>query len=470
MKKKMLRWLGGLVVVVLLLVLAAPGGVGLMAEGRYKELWDNAVRNEPGIEAEVVAFDRGWFNSTATVELRFTDPTVVSPLVEMGWAESGDESETAVMRLEERVHHGPVPFTAPAPLTQRWKPGFAVVDSRLAENMPVDDDLGIENTLHLGLTGGITGKMTVSPLEVDLPETDARLQVDETMTLDYDASRGLDRVNARLRGGALRVLDEKGQGMAVEEPWLDISQRRGPAGLWVGGSELRLARVQLLTPQGPMGELAGLTWATRTSESDGLMEQNHEIHLKRATQGEFAAGPLAVDATFFNMKPEAIVAMQEALAEWPGPAVEGDEKVEPLLSVLHEPLMQLAGDRPGLRIDQFEVTLPGGDVDIDGNVQIAEMDRATLEERLAEPRWGRIVEGEARLRTSREIMRRSMALSMMGSLPDGEMEDNVARLMDMQIDSAAEQGLLEIIDDDIQARVRLEDGVLFMSDQEILRF
>lgn len=470
MKRKLIRWLGGLVLVLALIVLAGPWGVGLMAEGRYKNLWTNLAQQQDGVEARVTDYDRGWFSSRSTVALRITEPAAVAGLAELGWAEMDDDGGTATLRLSERIHHGPVPFTAPAPLTQRWKPGFAVVDSRLATNMPVDDDLPLSNTMHLSLTGRVTGQLSVPALSLSVGEQDLRLRVEDAIEAEYGFTRDMERFSFRGQGGALQLVDADGTGLAIESPWVDMSHRRGPAGLWLGGSELRVDKIRVLGPVGGAPTFTGLTWATHSGVSDGLMEQSHELEVESLQQGEFQAGPLNLDATFFNMKPEAITAIQEAAAEWQGPATAESDDPAQLLSLIREPLMRLAAEQPGLRVDRFSMQLPNGEVSAEGRIQLADMDRATLEQRLADGIYARLVNGEGTLRAARPIVRQVLALTLMGSLPAGEMDENTIALLDGQIDAAAAQDLLTVDGDMIETRFRLEEGALYLNDQQLVRF
>lgn len=470
MKRKLIRWLGGLALVIALIVLAGPWGAGLMAEGRYKNLWTNLAQQQDGVEARVTDYERGWFSSRSTVTLRITEPAAVAGLAELGWAEMGNDGDSATLRLSERIHHGPVPFTAPAPLTQRWKPGFAVVDSRLAENMPVDDDLPLSNTMHLSLLGRVTGQLSIPALSLSVGEQDLRLQIEEAIEAEYGFTHDMERFDFRGQGGTVKLVDTEGTGLAIESPWADLSHRRGPAGLWLGGSELRVDEIRVLGPVGGAPSFSGLTWATHSDMTDGLMQQSHELEVESLQQGEFQAGPLSLDATFFNMKPEAIAAIQEAAAEWQGPTTAESEDPTQLLSLIREPLMRLAAEQPGFRVDRFSMQLPNGEVSAEGRIQLADMDRATLEQHLAEGLYVQLVDSEGTLRATRPIVRQALALSLMGSLPDGEMDENTINLLDRQIDAAAAQDLLTVDGEMIETRFRLEEGALHLNDQQMMRF
>ncbi|MCP1728205.1 uncharacterized protein YdgA (DUF945 family) [Natronospira proteinivora] len=476
MKSNMKKWLGGLLVVLLLLVLVAPAGVGMMAEGRYKQIWQDALDPEPAMDAEVVSFDRGWFSSNSEVALTFSDPMLVEMLTEFGWAEA-DEDGRATLLLQERIHHGPVPFTAPAPFTQRWKPGFATVDSRPDENLPFIAEHGIEisSTTHLGLMGGLSTQVKVLPFDfqVDLDGGDhLRVVSDDAITLDARANRQLDRVQARLRGGELNMSDEAGVHVSFSTPWVDVNQRRGPADLWLGGVELRLASMEIRSPQGEPARMEGLLWSSLTDERGDLVGQEHEIYLESLSVEGFEAGPAEVTYDIFNIHPQSAADLQEAFANMPQFDPENPQAMDDMvLDRIREPVLSLMEHQLGLRMEGLDVHLPGGSIKGEGVVQFRDLSRSELGELFDQEAFPLLLNGEGQLSASRNLVRRTIAMSMMGGLPDGEMEEDMAELMDMQIDAAIDEGMLsETEDGDLEIRVRMEDGVFSVNDNEMFRF
>jgi len=476
LKSRMKLWLAGLVVVLLLIVLAGPGGVGMMAEGQYRQVWQNALETEPGLEARVVDYDRGWFNSRSTVEIRVSDPMAAEMLSDWGLGEL-DEEGVAVLSLNERIHHGPVPFTAPAPLSQRWRPGFATVDSRPDENLPFIAEQGIDirSTTHLGMLGGLRSQVRVKPFDGEIVPDTLRMSIDETITLDVRSNRRLDRINARFRSGEITLQDsDEGYGARMTGFWVNADQRRGPGDIWLGGSELRLASMDILTPApGQATRMEGLLWASFVEEKDdGLIAQDHEIELQAMIMEGFEAGPLEMDWSFFNLHPESLNQIQKAVAD--APELEGQTPADMdanMMAVLRDPILSLMEYRPGVRLSDLSLTLPGGELTGDGEAQVRDMGRNELAAYYDRNELFQITNAEAEFAADRNLVQRAIAFSMMGSLPDEEMEEDMVSLMDMQIDSAIQEGMLSEKDDGrLGMRVELRDGAVLINDREMFRF
>ncbi|MEA5445031.1 DUF945 family protein [Gammaproteobacteria bacterium AB-CW1] len=467
--QKKLRRMGiGLLLVLLLVVLVLPAGVGMMAEGRYKQMWSAMFAAEPGFSAQVTDFERGWFSSTARVSLQVDDAFLGELIQEMGWADEQPDGQGPIIEIDERVHHGPIPFTAPAPFHQRWRPGFAVVESRLGDSLPAVSEHGIDlqSTTHLGLTGSLRGHLRVAAFDVAV-EDELRLVNEGELLLDFQANRNLDRVSMRLRGGALHLADADGYGVHLQSPWLDVSQRRGPSDIWVGGSELRLAAIEMRLPGEGPNTMRGLMWATDTRESNDLLTQSHEIQIDALQADEFEAGPLLMDIDLFNLHPESLSRLQVASSEL---RLDDPESIDQDIGALMEPILDLITHEPGLRLQQLQLSLPGGMIEADGQAKARPMDRAQLEGFLAEAAWFRMMDGELQLSTSRELARRALAMWTLGGPLDEEADEASLRLMDSQLDAAIAQDMLLETDDGLAIHIELADGVLFINEREILRF
>ena len=471
MKKKFIKLLGGLVLVLVLIVLVVPVGVGMMAEGRYKQVWQDMLAAEPGFQAEVTAFERGWFQSRAEVALSITDATAAALLIDMGWAESADGGERAVLRLQEGVHHGPVPFTAPAPLWQRWRPGFAVIDSRLEENLPAIAEHGVDmsHTVHLGLTGRMSGHFRVAPFDMSL-EDGLRVSNRDEVTAEWRSNRHFDRVDMRMRGGQLDVSGDDGVNMRFENPWMQVSQRRGPEDIWLGGSEFRLASLTVSQAGSPPGHMADLVWSTTAGESDGLIDQEHEISIASLSVEDFEAGPAEMKLDFYRLDPGSLSALQRAISNWSEPDPDAMMAGEDVFEELRDPLVSLATYQPGVRIDRLHIALPGGNIDGEGFMELVEMNHSQVERHLEEGRYAQMLQAEARLGAGRDLARRALAYSLLGQLPEADMEADLADLMDMQLNAAVAEGMLTETDDGFEVHLRLENGVFEVNGREILRF
>lgn len=469
MKRKLKLWLGGLAVVLALVVFVAPVGVGFMAEGRYTHLLERLAADQPGLEIEVVEYERGWFVSRSEVELEIVDPTLAEVLVDGGWARESDGR--ALIDLRERLHHGPVPFTANAPWGQRWRPGFAVLESRLEESMPAvtELDLDVENTAHLGLLGGFHGIFRVAAF--DLEEDGLQVASEEDIRVDYRFNRNLDRMDVTGRSGEVRVLSSAGEGIVLDGLWLGMNQRRGPADLWLGGTELRIAGGETRTPDQEPMEFGRILVTSDLERGDGdLLDQKQELELEHLRQDEWEAGPAVLQTTLFNLEPEAFAELQEAATrmdpEALGPAFLGNGD----LAELGDPLAALARHRPGVRVDQFNVQLPEGEVDGEGELRVVDEEADVIDSMIEEQDWLGLVAGSGRMAVGEEILQRAVATMLMGHDPTVSLEDDMVQLINTQLDAAVEEGMLERTETGYELRAVYEDRTLSINDNPVARW
>jgi hypothetical protein len=103
-------------------------------------------------------------------------------------------------------------------------------------------------------------------------------------------------------------------------------------------------------------------------------------------------------------------------------------------------------------------------------MELVEMNRSQVERHLEEGRYAQMLQAEARLGAGRDLARRALAYSLLGQLPEADMEADLADLMDMQLNAAVAEGMLTETDYGFEVHLRLENGVFEVNGREILRF
>ena len=462
-----------IVVVVLLVLVVAPAGVGLMAENHYRQLWQAALADQPGYSATVTDYERGWFSSSARVDITITDAGMVQLLGELDWIEADTDSDQARLRLHERIHHGPLALGAPAPMSQRLRPGAGIVHTRFDQALALTETelSGLGMTTRLGLDGRLHAHLRIEPAHFDFGDGSS-ISLDHRMTLDVHTDRDLEQLRSALQGESLQIQGAEGETVMLKSIRVATDQHRGPGGLWLGNTDFSVGRVEMRFPIGAPLAMHKLQWRSQVTETDGLLDQHHQIRAASLHSGNVRAAPLRLDMTVFNLDTGGIIALQERFAELPPPHPDApaDDFASDLLEEVRESLKQMARRGPGLRIDSLSIGLDEGTLEGSGQLTLSATDDAEFDHYLDQGRPGHLLRGEGQLATERGLVRQLLARSMNDGLSHPELEGELARLADMQIDEAIAAGLVVENADQLEMHLRLEQGIFYLNQREMFRF
>ena len=469
-----MRKVAGVVVVVVLLVLVvAPAGVGLMVENNYRQLWQAALEDQPGYDASVAEYERGWFSSSARVEIAVSEPAMAEFLSESDWGKADEQDGTVRLSLHERIHHGPLALGAPAPFSQRLRPGAGVVHTHLDQTLPLDgvDISGITMTTRLGLGGQLHAHLRIEPMEHEFDDGSS-LALEHRMTLDIRTDQALQRLQSELRGDSLYIRGDGGESVSLESIRAQTDQRRGTGGLWLGETDFRAGLIGMAFPMGAPLEVRDLRWQSQASEADALLEQQHQIRAKSVKSGALTAQPVRLDMSFYNLDIRSITTLQERLAELPPPHPEApaDDYASELLDEVRDTLRRMARHEPGLRLDTLSIGLEDGTLEGNGKLEVIAADDATFDHHLDRGTLIRLLQADGRLAASREMVRQTLIRTMGEGISHPDMKSELEDMADMQIDQAIAEGLLVENADNLEMRLRLEQGVFHLNQREIYRF
>lgn len=460
-------------VVVLLVLVVAPAGVGLMAEKHYRQLWQAALADQSGYSATLSEYERGWFNSSARVVITITDPSMVQLLGELDWIETDTVNGEVRLNVHERIHHGPLALGAPAPLSQRLRPGAGIVHTRLNQTLSLAEaDLNrLEMTTHLGLGGRLHARLRAGPTAFEFGDGSS-IRLDHRITADIHTDRTFQRLYSRLRGESLHIRGAEGETISLESIRVNTEQHRSDTGLWLGDTDFRTGLIKLAFPTGAPLEVRDLQWHSHASEVDALMEQQHTIHAASLHTGAIRAAPVQLELTLFNLDTGAIIALQEQLAELPPPHPDApaDAYATEVLDKVRDNLRQMARREPGVRIDTLSVGFDGGSLDGSGRLALTVTDDAQFDRYLDQGRLIHLFRGEGHLTTGRALVRQSLMRSMSNGASQPEVEQELARMADSQIDEAIATGLVVENADQLEMRLKLEQGIFYLNQREIYRF
>lgn len=153
----MKRWLITALVALAILVLLAPGLIGLLAERSIDRQLELNNQYNPAQAVRELTFERGWFTSAGRHRVPITDADLAQ-LLALVTPGAGLPDGTTALLIETRLEHGLLPIGSSAPAdTTLLVPALASGISTLALELPDGSERAIPGVLYsrVGLTGNV---------------------------------------------------------------------------------------------------------------------------------------------------------------------------------------------------------------------------------------------------------------------------------------------------------------------------
>jgi uncharacterized protein YdgA (DUF945 family) len=177
------------VALLVIALLGLPGIVGSVTEARVRERVA-AIDASPTAGAEVTSFDRGWFHSTARIELRFV-PDNVGQLADV----AGSLGPFAMLPITVDVAHGPVAMLDGVHFG--WAKSVARADPAAPGITELQQTLGVPYLFEFRSRSGFLGGLS---FDADAPAFD--LPIDEALLTFSGATLAGTFARNRLEGDA----------------------------------------------------------------------------------------------------------------------------------------------------------------------------------------------------------------------------------------------------------------------------
>lgn len=306
MKKGILAVVAALIVA----LLAAPFGFGFLAQDRVQELLEE-INAGGAVRAELVAFERGWLQSTADVTVEVTGDAAQSYMEYQ--RKAGREPEPLRCTVRNTVHHGPVPLGAANPA-----PAVAVLESELVEGegcRRFQERLGLQVTTRFELDGG--GRMDVMLPEQQIAGQSGGAVHWRGLQMEVTFDRGFRSVVTSMQAPGLEVSGPEAD-VRLGELALASDLHKGIEDLGLGDFSLTLASLTVEPKDGvrPATRIDGL--AVEGVSTEGADETvSAEVTLRAAdiAVGELDLGPATYKLALRNLDAHAVAKINRTVAE-----------------------------------------------------------------------------------------------------------------------------------------------------------
>lgn len=283
----MLRWLTILFIVFMVILIAAPAGIGHVAAARQQFLVDELSRTVPGTTLVTESVQTGWLTSRLRHRMVVDDARMLELAAGLV-GEPGRDQPLAIV-IDSVVAHGPWPLLERAP-------GLARIRSTLS--LPASGgtrvELPGEAITDIGFMGGGRTVLSFPEIRQPLPGGRGLASIDAVhATIDYD--RSLSRMRSQIEVARAELVSPQG---AIEAEDIELAgdTRRSTDRLWVGESTLSLGHFLLTDPLGETSRADGLRLKVATRSGDGLLEHRVRIDIDALTTPLSATNAIVLDA------------------------------------------------------------------------------------------------------------------------------------------------------------------------------
>jgi uncharacterized protein YdgA (DUF945 family) len=426
--------------------LAAPGVIGLQAERHYRGLLARLQQQE-GLALVSQTYRRGWLQAEARSELLYRP------------AGSGAAPATRI-ELHSQIEHGP------------WTPRGGWLLALLATRVRVDaTELSAPLLTRVGFSG--RGNARLAPAGMRFDGGGPRL-------VGLEGAFGFDA-----RGGAtagwlqIAALDWPGPG-SLENLRLEWQLSQGVAGILRGELGLRLARLAL--PAGVVEqalELAGLALRVGFRPQRELMSLQMDAELKALDLGAVRYGPARARLYGENLAPPPLAGLRAAFSGGLDPRAVSQSAVRQGVGTLEILARELLRGNPVIGLEGLEVTTPSGSVEGSLRIQARGLRwpidwpqalpglHGVAELRLPAQLARAMVEARTRERLLAARARRAAAGEAEPALDPETFERQLAGVVDLQLKALLNQGLLEPQGERLEARLRLDKGMLRVNGKDL---
>ncbi|MEJ0087139.1 MAG: YdgA family protein [Pseudomonadota bacterium] len=484
-------------VVLILLLVAAPWGIGVLAEKRVNGGLDELVETAPYLAIVERKWQRGWFTSEQEVTFEVLGPWLralnsKTVMDELGKAQAqlpppspqADEStpvetpapgeaaasapdaaaseappaepaaaEIAPIRFTVRNHilHGPV----------LWFSGFGIarIDSQLVLPETVRAELqkvfGEKSPLQVSTRvhffGGGTTTFSGDARKLELAGKGHSLSYD-AFKVNIGYSAHVDDVEVDGSWPRLEIVDnEKGARILMEGAAITGTSHRVRGDLYDGDFDLSIETSRVTGADKQVTEVADLHYAVDTTIDDDFMDialkiGSGAVKAKEIEQLGVSFDEVHYDFTVRRLHVDTLVKMTKAIkASYATPVTTAAELDAAITQPMKEYGLALLKHDPELVIDRIGVATPDGDGYIKGIIKLKGVNEGDLSAGV----MGMLGKLEADIRIE-------MAQKLVGKLPGGP----------GAVATALEQGYIKREREQIVSRIEFKQGVLKINGKE----
>ena len=365
MKKSVLA----LILLAVLIIIVSPGIVGKLAENTVGENLNWAAEESGELIVTSEGFDRSWFSSEGQHRVELAEGGLRTAMTSA--AGSTGDPQLPVLLINTHLDHGLIPVTSMNREEGSLAPGLGSAVSTLAIEAGDGEQIDIPGTIYskIGLGGDLDSHYIVEAGSQAVEDGEVTWQAS---TINIAASAKTGKVEFEGDVGAMTFGNGQ-QTVSIDGLTFVGQQAPSSYGFNVGNVDFKMGA---LTSDGggpSVGGMQGLSVKASSSVDDGVAAAAMRLEMSGQTVPGFGDISVIADMSFSGIDATALGAVSvrlEGLAGTPNP--------DQIMMAAQEELKDLFAAGFDVGVEQFDVALPMGTVEMKMTIEIPGSDRAAF--------------------------------------------------------------------------------------------
>lgn len=359
-----------LILIAVLVIIVSPGIVGKLAENSVGENLNWAAQESGELVVTSEGFDRGWFSSEGQHRVEFGDGSIRSVLATVPGA--GGEEQLPVLLINTHIDHGLIPLSSMSREEGSLTPGLGSAVSTLAIEYSANETIDVPGTIYskLGLGGDLdsryvleAGAQTVDDGEVSWQSTTINIQSStKTGNVKYDGDVG-----------AMTFGNDQ-QTVSIDSLIFAGQQEKSQYGFKIGDVDMSMGAMTINAGGVDVGGMQGLNVKASSSVDDGVAAVAMRLEMSGQTIPGVGDVSVITDMDVDGIDAAALGAVSKRLDELAGAQDPGQ-----IMMAAQNEFKDLFAAGLNVGVDQFDVALPMGTVEMKMTLDVPKSDRAAFE-------------------------------------------------------------------------------------------
>lgn len=366
MKKSVLA----LILLAVLVIIVSPGIVGKLAEDTVGENLNWATAESGDLVVTSEGFDRGWFSSEGQHRVELADGALRTAVTTA--AGGGIDSALPVLLIDTHIDHGLIPVSSLGREEGSLAPGLGSAVSTLAIEFGDGERVDIPGKIYskIGLGGDLDSHYAV---EAGTREVDGGEVTWQASTINIASNARSGEVTFAGDIGAMTFSNDQ-QTVSIESLNFVAQQATSSYGFKVGEMDLKMGALSSAADGVSVGGMQGLSLKASSSVDDGVAAAAMHFEINGQTIPGFGDISVIADMGFHDMDATALGAVTQRL-EGLAAALDPDQ----IMMAAEAEFKDLFAAGINVSVEQFDVALPMGTVEMKMMITIPESDRAAFE-------------------------------------------------------------------------------------------